>query len=185
MDDYSYIKAGSKIEQFLDGALDEQITSTLKSRAMVGGLCMLIPLYGCEVIIYVICLWNTYKQIADLCSVPFKNNVIKNVIGAFIINIIVTFILGLVIDLIPGLIISCAGSFVMGYLSIKASGAAYVKALKMIYGSKATKDFNYKQGIANMKNNSNDSGQSISNAFSQASQIHNVASNFIIEDEIE
>lgn len=179
MDDYSYIQAAAKIEQFLDGALDDEITSNIKSRSIGGGFCMLIPLYGIETIIYAICLWGTYKKIAEICSVPFKDNIIKNIIGGCAINIIVTFVLGLVLDLIPGLIISCIGSYIMGYLSIKASGAAYVKALKLMYGQKVTRNINLRQGIQNLQSDSTALEQQISQDFEKVSRFQNIGTTLL------
>ena len=154
MNDRTYIKAASKIEQFMDGALDKELSAAVKKKATVGGLCMAIPFYGIETIVYAICLWNTYKKVAEVSTVPFKDHAVGNVIAGFIVNIIVTFVLGLIMELIPGLIISCIGSYVVGYASLEISGMAYVKALKTIYGNKSRTDLNVTQGINQLKGDS-------------------------------
>ena len=150
MSDRTYIKAAEKIEKFMEGALDKEINSQIKSRAIIGGLCMAIPLYGLETIIYAICLWGEYGKISEISGVPFKKHAVRNIIGGFIINIIITFVLNLILDLIPGLILSSIGGFVVGYTSLELSGMGYVKMLKRLHGKKAKADLNISGGIANL-----------------------------------
>ncbi len=150
MSDRTYIKAAEKIEKFMEGALDKEINSQIKSRAIIGGLCMAIPLYGLETIIYAICLWGEYGKISEISGVPFRKHAVRNIIGGFIINIIVTFVLNLIMDLIPGLIISSIGGFIVGYSSLEISGMGYVKMLKRLHGKTAKADLNIDGGIANL-----------------------------------
>lgn len=151
MSDRTYIKAADKVEKFMEGALDQEITAQIKRKAIVGGLCMAIPLYGIETIIYAACLWKEYGEISKISGVPFKDNAVRNIIGGFILNIIITFALNLIIDLIPGLIISSIGCFVVGYTSLELSGMGYVKMLKKLHGRKAKAELNISGGISNLK----------------------------------
>ena len=153
MSDRTYYSASSKLDQFLEGALDEKIKKAISGRALVGGLCMVIPLWGIETIIYAICLWGCYSKISEISDVPFKNNIGKNIVAGFIVNIIITFLLGLALDFIP--VAGWIGSFFVGYLSIKMSAGTYVEALRQFHGNKAKSRLNYQQGFANFKNGNN------------------------------
>lgn len=153
MSDRTYINAADKIEKFMDGALDAEITSQIKSRAIVGGLCMAIPLYGLEIIVYAICLWGEYGKISEISGVPFRKHAVRNIIGGFIINLVVTFVLNLIMDLIPGLIISSIGGFVVGYASLEISGMGYVKMLRRLHGKKAKADLSIEGGLSNLIGN--------------------------------
>ena len=154
MSDRTYIKAADKIEKFMEGALDKEISAQIKRRAIVGGLCMAIPLYGLETIIYAICLWGEYGKISEISGVPFRKHAVRNIVGGFILNLIVTFVLNLIMDLIPGLIISSIGGFVVGYTSLEISGMGYVKMLQRLHGKKAKADLNISGGIANLRGKS-------------------------------
>lgn len=149
MSDATYVRAAVKIEQFCSGALDSEIKSTVRGKAVVGGLCMAIPLWGIETIIYAICLWGTYKKISDISGVPFKDNAVRNIIGGFIVNIIVTFVICMLLDFIP--VAGWISSFVVGFISLYMSAMGYVKALKMLHGEKAKSDLNIKAGFAAMQ----------------------------------
>ena len=151
LNDNTYLNAASKIEKFMEGALDEEISDQIKKRAIIGGLCMAIPLYGLEIIAYAICLWGEYGKISEISGVPFRKHAVRNIIGGFIINLIVTFVLNLIMELIPGLILSSIGGFVVGYASLEISGMGYVKMLKRLHGNKAKADLNIKRGIENMR----------------------------------
>ncbi len=152
MGDRTYIKAADKVEKFMEGALDQEITAQIKKKAVVGGLCMAIPLYGIEILIYAGCLWKEYGEISRISGVPFKDNAVRNIIGGFIINLLVTFVLNLIVDLIPGLIISCIGCFIVGYSSLEISGMGYVKMLKKLHGNRAKSDLNFNNGVSNLIN---------------------------------
>ena len=148
--DYAYLVAAQKLEQFVSGALDGEIKSSVRGRALIGGICMAVPLWGIETIVYAICLWSTYGKIATYSGVPFKNNLVKNIIGGFIINIIMTFFFGMLLDFIP--VVGWVGSFAVGYISLYTSGMGFVKMLKKLHGDKAKKDLNIQRGIEYMNN---------------------------------
>ena len=150
MSDRTYYSASSKLDQFLDGALDDKIKNAISGKALVGGLCMVIPLWGIETIIYAICLWGCYTKISEISGVPFKTNIGKNIVAGFIVNLIVTFLLGLVLDFIP--VAGWIGSFFVGYLSIKISAGGYVEALRQFHGNRSKSRVDYQQGFASLKN---------------------------------
>jgi len=149
MSDRTYYSMSTKLDQFLEGALDGKIKSAINGRAFIGGLCMAIPLWGIETIIYAICLWGCYGKISEISGVPFRNNIGKNIVAGFVVNLLVTFVLGLVLDLIP--FFGWIGSFFVGYLSIKMSAMGYVEALRQFHGNRAKSKVNYQQGFASLK----------------------------------
>lgn len=173
MDNKNYLDAAKRVESFMEGALDKEIASQVKSRAKIGGLCMAIPLYGLELIIYGICLWGEYGKISQISGVPFKDHAVKNIIGGFIINLIVTFVLNLIFELIPGLILSSIGGFVVGYASLEISGMSYVKMLKRLHGNKSKADLNIQRGLAHLQNNPNPTDSTIDRTAEQISRLEN------------
>ena len=154
------VQAFSKLDLFLSGALDKELNSAIRGRAIVGGLCMAIPLWGIETIVYIIALWGMYKKVAQISTVPFKDHLLRNVGGAVIVNIIIGVVAGILLDLLP--VVGWVVSFVVGFASITISGMAYVKALKALHGNKAKADLNVQRGLASMNKNTGFSQQTSS-----------------------
>ncbi len=146
-------KAVTTLDKFLEGSLDGELKSAIRTRAIIGGICMAIPLWGIETIVFVIALWGTYQKISEISTVPFKENFVKNVLGAIILNIVIAFVLGLILDFLP--VLGWVGSFALGYAQITISGMAYVKTLKAIHGNRAKTDLNIDRGIQYLKDNNN------------------------------
>ena len=143
------VQAFTKLDQFLDGALDAELKSVIRKRSIIGGLCMAIPLWGIETIVYVVVLWGTYKEVSRISTVPFKDHLWQNIGGAIALNILVGIVSGIILDMIP--VVGWIAQFVIGFASISVSGMAYIKVLKALHGSKAKADLNIKQGLASMK----------------------------------
>lgn len=133
------------VSRFLEGALDPEINSTIQVRGLLGGVCMAIPFWGLETIIYAIVLWGTYVKISKISGVPFRSNIVTNVIGGFIVNIAVNAVLSFALDFIP--VLGWIGAFIIGYLSILISGGSYVKMLKVIHKEKCKSNFNLDKGL--------------------------------------
>ena len=148
--------AFSKLDQFLEGALDNELKSVIRRRSIVGGLCMAIPLWGFETIIYIIALWGTYSKIAKISTVPFKDNLWANIGGAVVVNIIVGVVGGIVLDTLAAFTagLTIVISFVLGFASITISGMAYIKTLKSIHGKKVKTDIDFQKGFEAMKSGS-------------------------------
>lgn len=153
MDEKTYAQLARYIERFVDGAFDSEIKKVVKTRALIAGAVMAIPLWGIETIVYFFCLWGTYKKICDIGHVPFRENFVKNVLSGIITNLIVTFGLGLLMDLIP--VVGWVASFALGYISLYLSAMGYVKVLKKFHGDKLKTDLNIQRGLANLQNNQN------------------------------
>lgn len=177
MSDRMYIKAATKIEQFVEGALDDSIKRAVKSRAVVGGLCMAIPLWGIETAVYAACLWGAYKKISSISGVPFGENFIKNVLSGFIVNLIVTFLLGLVLDFIP--VAGWIGSFAVGYASLYLSAMGYVKALKAFHGSRSKVDVNVSQGLQFAQMNHSAYNSALKASVEKGQQVQHIVENAV------
>jgi len=173
----STVQFTGNLALFLEGSLDKQIKKAINVRCIIGGLCMAIPLWGIEETVYAFILWGTYVKISKICGVPFSKNIGKNIVAGFIVNLVVVFILNLIFDTLIG--IGWIGSFIVGFLSIRISAAGYVAALKAFHGSKVKHGLNYKQGLAEMRNNKNSIDNvskgidNISNISNQISQLKN------------
>ena len=138
----------SKVDQFVEGALDNEINAAIRKKALVGGISLAIPLPVVGTVVYVYTLWKMYGTIGEISTVPFRDHFWKNLFGAFFVNIVVTLILDSAIE-----VLSLAGipaAFLVGYVSLKLSAAGYVKTLKSIYGNRVHRDVNVQQGLANM-----------------------------------
>lgn len=162
------IQAFTKLDQFLDGALDSELKSVIRKRAIIGGLCMAIPLWGIETIVYAIVLWGTYKEVSRISTVPFKDHLWQNIGGAVALNILIGIVSGIILDMIP--VFGWIVQFVIGFASITISGMAYIKVLKALHGSKAKANLNVKQGLASMKAGGSNLSQQTSASLSKIGQ---------------
>ena len=140
----------TKLNLFLEGALDKEIKKAVKIRAIFGAIALALPIPVVSTIVYVIILWNTYSKIASICTVPFKDHLLGNIILAAIINVALS-IASEFLAMIFG--IGTLMVLFLGYASITISAMAYVKALKMAYKNRASRDLNWKAGVNNIKNN--------------------------------
>lgn len=137
----------SKLDLFLEGALDSEIKSVIRKKAL-WGIAALIP--GVGVFILVIALWSMYKEIAAICTVPFRENLLKNIGGAIVINFIVFGII-MALSFIPGFDIL---NVFIGPIQLYLSGMLYVKGLQTIYGDgRVRRTLDIQGGINKLKNN--------------------------------
>ncbi len=140
----------TKLNLFLEGALDGEIKKAIKYRAVLGAIALAVPFPVISTIAYMIILWNTYSKIADICTVPFKDNLWGNIALAVIINIALSIASEFLCWLFG---VGTLMVLFLGYASITLSAMAYVKALKATYKNRATKDLNWKGGRDNVINN--------------------------------
>lgn len=171
MDEAGLIKATVKLEQFVSGALDGEIKSMLTGKAILAGICMAVPLWGLETIVYGFCLWSAYSRISDISGVPFRAHFWRNLFGGIGVNVIVTAILGFALDFIP--LLGWIGSFAVGFASLYVSAMGYVKMLKAIHGDKAKSDLNFSQGIQYMKQDTSSFNSTLQKSIDQGKKIDN------------
>ena len=171
MDEKTYAQLARYIERFVDGAFDNEIKKAVRTRAVIAGVVMAVPLWGIETIVYIICLWGAYKKICDIGHVPFRENFVKNVLSGIITNVLVTFVLGLLMDLIP--VVGWVASFALGYISLYLSAMGYLKVLKKFHGDKLKADLNIQRGMANLQNNPNYTDSTFDKTVDQISRFDN------------
>ena len=54
----------TKVNLFLEGALDGEVKKAIKRRAIFGAIVLALPIPAVSTIAYVYILWNTYSKIA-------------------------------------------------------------------------------------------------------------------------
>lgn len=140
----------TKVNQFLNGSLDGEIKSVIKKKAIIAAIFMALPIPVVGTIGYIWCLWTTYSKVAEISTVPFKDNLWSNISGAVVINIILALVSeGLCYVFGIGTLML----LLLGYASITISGMAYVKALKIMYKDRARVDLDIQGGLKNVKEN--------------------------------
>ena len=142
---------------------------------------MAVPLWGIETIVYLFCLWGTYKKICDIGHVPFRENFIKNVLSGIITNVLVTLVLGLLMDLIP--VVGWVASFALGYISLYLSAMGYVKILKRFHGNKLKTDLNIQRGMSYLQNNPSPTDSTFDKTVNQISRFGNANQSRQLDDE--
>lgn len=127
-----------KLNNRIDAGFSKKAKSVVSTRAIIGGIAFAFPLFGLDNIIYCIVLWNMYITLAKMAR-PTGSNIVKSFIGGFLVNIIISSIIELGVSFIPigGIIIS----FLVGYLSIKISGAAYLKVIEGMFSGKVQEKY--------------------------------------------
>lgn len=140
----------TKVNLFLNGSLDGEIKSTIKKKAILGAVFMALPIPVVGIVGYMWCLWTTYSRVAEISTVPFKDNLWANISGAVVINIVLGFVSEALCYVLG---FGTAVLLLLGYASISISGMAYVKALKVMYNDRAKYDLDIKGGLQNVKDN--------------------------------
>lgn len=144
-----FLKGAIKVEEFIDAALDKEISSMITTRSIIAGIICLIPLGGFETIVYAILLWTMYGKIAQMAKTSFKDHLVKNVLGGFIVNIVIVWVLNAVCDFfgLGTMGLSFILAFIIGFIATKTSGAGFVAMLKLMHGKKAQVKFDVGAGI--------------------------------------
>lgn len=144
LDDLS-LKMVEATLKFADVALSKEVSKTVKTHALIGAICMAIPLFGLETIIYICALWGMYVKISKYAHVSFWKHFFRNVLGAVIVNIAIALAFGIILDFI--LVAGWIAQGCIGYFSIFLSGCAYLEALARIHGKQNVfTGIDYKKG---------------------------------------
>lgn len=137
-----------------DASLSKDVSNIVKNRSIIGAICMAIPLWGLEGIIYAITLWGMYIKLSEKANVPFWKNFLTNVLGGFIVNIVIVMILNFILDFIP--IGGWIGAAIIGYCATLISGCAYLETLAALHGKHKVKErFNTDSAINYFNSNKN------------------------------
>lgn len=137
-------------------ALSKEVSSIIKKHSIIGAICMALPFWGIETIVYMITLWTMYSSLSSKAQVPFKEHFFKNVLSGLLLNSIICLILGCILDFIPFL--GWIGSAVLGYITTSVSGCGYLEVLAAIHGKDKVKERFNTSAAMNYLNNS-DEGQ--------------------------
>ncbi|MBD5365024.1 MAG: hypothetical protein HDR79_08790 [Bacteroides sp.] len=140
--DRKAINTASKIDGYINRGFSEQAQSLVNSHAIVGAIALALPLFGLDNILYLIALWHMYVGLCDLARKSFGSNMTKSFIGAVIVNVLVASVLELAFNVIP-FVGGIIGGAIVGYLSIKISGASYLKALEIAHGGDVAERYSF------------------------------------------
>lgn len=140
-DDRRIISASDKVNQYIDRGFSEQARSLVNICAIIGGIALALPLLGLDNIVYAVVLWTMYARLCALAKKSFGANLTKSFIGGFVVNLIVSGALELLLSFIP--VVNFIGAFFIGAISIKVSGAAYLKALEYIHNGNVAERYRF------------------------------------------
>lgn len=139
--DRKIASAANKVDKIIDRGFSDKARSIVNQSAWIGAIALAFPLFGLDNILYGIVLWGMYVRICSLAKQSFGQNMTKSFIGGFIVNLLVSGLLELLLSPFPGL--NFVGAFVVGFLSIKISGAAYLKALEILHNGNVSEKYDF------------------------------------------
>lgn len=127
----SSIKLAIAMTGAADASLSKDVSDIIKRHSLYGAICMIVPLWGLETLIYIPILWGMYVKLCNKAEVPFWKNFFTSIIGGFIVNIIVVTILNILLDFIP--LAGWIGAGIIGYVGTMLSGCAYLETLAKLH----------------------------------------------------
>lgn len=134
-------KEAGVVDRYIDKGFSKRARKKVSMCAFLGGLAFALPLFGLDNIIYMIILWGMYSSLSKMACEAYHSSRTKNFIGGFIVNFLVASAIELALSFIP--VIGWVGAFLVGYLSLKISGAAYLSALEVLYQGNVSERYNY------------------------------------------
>lgn len=141
--DQRFISNAYRVNKYIDNGFSERAKSLVTNHAIAGAICLALPLFGLDNILYLVVLWHMYYKLCDLANKAFGDNKTKSFIGAIIVNVIIVSILELACNILPvagGII----GGLVIAYIAIKLSGAAYLKALEYLHNGDVAERYDFR-----------------------------------------
>ena len=134
-----------------DASLSNEVSKIIKQHSLYGAICMVLPLWGLETLIYIPVLWGMYVKLCDKAKVPFWSNFVTSILGGFIVNVIVVIILNFILDFIP--LAGWIASALIGYCATLFSGCAYLETLAALHERGRVKErFNTDKAMNYIKN---------------------------------
>ena len=140
--DRKAINAANKIDGYINRGFTQQAQTLVNNHAIVGAIALALPLFGLDNIIYLIALWHMYVGLCNLARKSFGTNMTKSFIGAVIVNVLVASVLELACNALP-FVGGIIGGAIIGFMSIKISGAAYLKALEIAPGGDVAERYTF------------------------------------------
>lgn len=134
-------KEAGVVDRYIDKGFSKRARKKVSMCAFLGGLAFALPLFGLDNVIYMIILWGMYSSLSKMACEAYHSSRTKNFIGGFIVNFLVASAIELALSFIP--VVGWVGAFLVGYLSLKISGAAYLSALEVLYQGNVSERYNY------------------------------------------
>lgn len=134
--------AAKKIDGYINQGFSQQAEKLVTNHAIIGAISLALPLFGLDNIIYAITLWHMYVGLCNLARKSFGTNMTKSFVGAVIVNILVASVLELACNILPvagGMI----GGAIIGFMSIKISGASYLKVLEIAHNGDVAEHYTF------------------------------------------
>ncbi|MDE7422039.1 MAG: hypothetical protein K2N35_17775 [Muribaculaceae bacterium] len=141
-DDRKMISGANKLNNLIDRGFSDRAKSLVTNHSIIGGIALALPLMGFDNIVYLIVLWHMYYGLCELANKSFGSNKTKSFVGAIIVNLIVATVLELACNVIP-VVGGIIGGFIIGFASIKISGAAYLKALEIAHNGNVAERYSF------------------------------------------
>ena len=141
-DDRKMIAGANKLNNLIDRGFSDRARTVVTNHSIIGGIALALPLFGFDNIVYLIVLWHMYYDLCDLAQKSFGSNKTKSFVGAIIVNLIVATVLELLFNVIP-VVGGIIGGFIIGFASIKISGAAYLKALEIAHNGNVAEKYTF------------------------------------------
>ena len=134
-------KEAGTIDRYIDKGFSQRARKQVNRYALGGGITFALPLFGLDNIIYCVILWSMYSTLSKMACEAYHSSRTKNFVGGFIVNLLVASGIELLLSFIP--VVGWIGAFLVGYLSLKVSGATYLSALEVLYQGKVNERYNY------------------------------------------
>lgn len=122
-----------------DKMFEADIAKVVRKRAFWGALIMALPLFGFELIVFIIILWSMYSKLCEKVGVTLK---FSTIVVGFVVNIAVAIAVDLLLMLIP--FIGWLGTGFVVYLQFYFSGKMYIETLRKAYPNESDQ-YNHKQ----------------------------------------
>lgn len=152
----SSVKLAVAMTGAADASLSKDVSDIIKKSSLYAAICLAIPLWGLECILYCVILWGMYIKLCDKAKVPFWSNFVTSILGGFIVNLVIAFVLNFVLDFIP--LVGWIGSAIVGYVGTLLSGCAYLETLAALHKKGKVKErFNTNAAINYIKNSNQNS----------------------------
>ena len=108
-----------------DQMFDKDTAKIVRNHAFWAAIVMSLPLFGLNLIIYCIILWDMYVSLNKRACCPFNWS---SIIVGFIVNVFIALAIDTVLTFIP--IIGWLGTAFTVYLQFYFSGKTYIETIK-------------------------------------------------------
>lgn len=111
-----------------DKMFEAEIAKVVKKHAFGAAIILILPLFGLEVIAFVVILWHMYSSLCEKAGTKLRFGTIA--VG-FIVNVVIATVISILLDLIP--VVGWLGKGFIVYLQFYLSGKAFIETLRKAY----------------------------------------------------